>query len=269
MTTRFVEPIMQALDDTGTAVQGSRLLFYEQGTTTFLDTYQESGEVLPNTNPVESVAGGRFPNIFLQEANYTVRFTIPINGVDTDVWTVDITGISVPFASESVFGITRYATPSEMQAGVVTDRTATVQRITQDIVLDASRIQSGTFNSARLPAATTTTQGATILADETDITNGTAGKVVDASQLQAAINSITQGGIIIRLQNNINTSGAVPGNQNEAFYQTIGGINRPDGGFLSDLANSEQNESYPEFVKWATIEYSLDGGDTFVTAEDA
>ena len=41
MSTRFQEPIMQALDDTGTAVGGSRLFFYAQGTTTFLDTYQD------------------------------------------------------------------------------------------------------------------------------------------------------------------------------------------------------------------------------------
>ena len=157
MTTRFVEPIMQALDDTGTAIEGARLFFYAIGTTTFQDTFQDSDETLPNSNPVETVAGGRFPNIWLQELEYTVRFTIPVNGVDTDIWSVDITGVSIPFASESVFGIVRYATPSEMQAGVVTDRVATVQRITQDVVLDTSRIQSGTFNAARLPAATTTT----------------------------------------------------------------------------------------------------------------
>ena len=268
MTTRFVEPIMQALDDTGTAVQGSRLFFYEQGTTTFLDTFQDEDEILPNTNPVETVAGGRFPNIFLQETGYTVRFTVPLNGVDVDVWTVDITGVSVAFASESTFGIVRYATPSEMQAGVVTDRVATVQRITQDVVLDAARIQTGTFGAARLPAATTITQGAVIAADAADITAGTADRFVAADQLKAAIDGIVDGGIIIRIVANDVQTGQTPEGPGWIGDEATSPF-RPDGGILSDVhAIGGGGENRIDQLRYALIEYSTDGGDTFTPALD-
>lgn len=270
MTTRFVEPIMQALDDTGTAIQGSRLFFYVQGTTTFLDTFQDEEETLPNANPVESVAGGRFPNIWLQEENYTVRFTIPVNGVDTDIWTVDITGISIPIASEAAFGTTRYATPAEMQAGAVTDRTATVQRITQDIVLDTARIQTGTFNAARLPTATTITQGAVIAADSADITAGTADRFVDASQLKAAIDSIVVGGIIIRIVANDVETGQTPEGTNTWIGDEATSPFRPTGGILSDVhVTGNGGENRNDQNRYALIEYSTNGGDTFTTAVDA
>lgn len=268
MSTRFQEPIMQALDASGTAVVGSRLFFYEQGTTTFLDTYQDQALTLPNANPVETATGARFPNIWLQELDYTVRFTIPQNGVDVDVWTVDITGVSIPLASESTAGIVRLATPAEMAAGINASVVPSVLRVTQDIVLDTARIQTGTFNAARLPAATTVVQGATILADEADITAGNAGKVVDAAQLKAAIDGL-QVGVLLRIIAN-NTETGVSPEGTSWIGDNATSPTRPTGGILSDThAVGGGGENRIDQLRYALVQWSVNSGDTWTTAEDS
>ncbi len=268
MTVRFSEPIMQALNDLGVAAVGSRLFFYEQGTTTFLDTFQDQALTLPNTNPVESANGARFPDIWLQEADYTVRFTVPTNGVDTDVWTVDVTGVNIPTATETTSGIVRFATTAEVAAGTLDNVVASVLKITQDIVLDTSRIQSGTLNAARLPSASTSVQGAVVRADSADITAGTVGAVVDAAQLKAAIEAITGGGIIIRIIANDIETGQSPQGTSWIGDNASGPV-RPTGGILSDVhVTGGGGENRTDRLRYAIIQYSTDGGDTFTDALD-
>ena len=285
MAARFNQPIMQALDDTGTAVVGSHLFFYEVGTTTFQDTYQDEALSIVNTNPVTAVTGGRFPDIWLQDEDYTVRFANVENGVDVDVWTTDVTGVSIAAATETTAGIARFATVAEMQLGTSTTIMASVQRITQDVVLGASRIQSGVFGAARLPAATTTLQGATRLADQAAIDAGTAGRVVDAEQLkvlQDEIDTLQAGAgdvtaeidaavaaaiadIGMRVVFIADTSTNASGTAIQSYFSTIT-TGRPDGGFVSDFRQSENNESFVETVRYATVQFTVDGGSTFTTA---
>lgn len=267
MSTRFVNPIMQALDDTGVAVGGSRLFFYALGTTTFQDTFQDQALTLPNSNPVETDAGGRFPDIWLQELEYTVRFTIPQNGIDVDEWTVDITGITIPVATETTAGIVRFGTTAEVVAGTSASLAASILNITQDIVLNTARIQSGTFNAARIPTATTSVKGAVIRADAADITNGTADRVVDAAQLKAAIDGVT-GDILLRIIPNNTETGAAPTGTRWIGDDATAPL-RPDGGILSDVhAVGGGAENRTDQVRYALIQFSVDGGDTWTTAED-
>lgn len=62
---RFVMPNQFAVNPSGVPYVGGQLFFYATGTTTYQDTYQDSGLTIPNTNPVVADSGGYFGNIFL------------------------------------------------------------------------------------------------------------------------------------------------------------------------------------------------------------
>jgi hypothetical protein len=268
MSTRFQQPIMQALDDTGVAVVGSRLFFYDIGTTTFLDTYQDRELTTPNSNPVEAVAGGRFPDIWLQEQDYTVRFTIPNNGVDVDVWSVDITGVSLTAASVTTAGIVRLATVAEMIAGVHATAVPSVQNVTQNIKLDAARIQSGIFNSARLPTATAIAQGAVLIADAADILAGTAGRMVDAAQLAAATGTLSTNILLRIVANNTETGQAPTGTS--WIGDSATSPTRPNGGVISDVhVVGGGGENRSDQLRYSLVEWSINNGVSWTAAPDS
>lgn len=52
MATLITLPLFRVFDGSGAPLAGGKLYFYEAGTTTPKDTYADSGEVTPNTNPV-------------------------------------------------------------------------------------------------------------------------------------------------------------------------------------------------------------------------
>ena len=65
MANRFNLPGSQELDGNGDPYSGSKLYFYETGTSTPLDTYSDSALSSANANPVVADANGRFSDIFL------------------------------------------------------------------------------------------------------------------------------------------------------------------------------------------------------------
>ncbi len=65
----------QFFDGVGFPEAGSKLYFYESGTTTLATTYSDSAETIPNPNPVIMDAEGRMPDIF---------FSGQLKGVLTD-----------------------------------------------------------------------------------------------------------------------------------------------------------------------------------------
>lgn len=86
---RFLEPIMQALDTAGISIPGAKLYFYEKGTTTPQDTFTDDTLTTANTNPVIANGSGRFGDIFLLSAQYTVQFD---DENDVNIWTSNVDG---------------------------------------------------------------------------------------------------------------------------------------------------------------------------------
>lgn len=61
----------------GEILPGTKLYWYESGTSTPLATYSNEALTTPNTNPVLSDSEGRFPSIWLQDASYKLVMELP------------------------------------------------------------------------------------------------------------------------------------------------------------------------------------------------
>jgi len=191
MSTRFFNPIFQALDDAGVARTDGTLTFFSKGTTTKLDTFQDAALTIPNSNPVVTKAGARMPDIWLQDTDYTALFQIG----GEEVWTADVSGAVVPVASEASAGLVRLATASEMQSGVATDAVPTVARVTSGIQIDTAQIVSGIFDPSRLPSASETAKGAVELATQAEMDSGTTGLVPDAAKIKTFVDAAVSGAL--------------------------------------------------------------------------
>lgn len=75
-------PAMQYQSLLGSPLAFAEAHFYETGTTTPVDTYQDSGFVNPHTNPVVANAQGIFPPIFYNPALGLVRCKLIAAGGD-------------------------------------------------------------------------------------------------------------------------------------------------------------------------------------------
>lgn len=84
--TRFVLPQWQLLKDNLSALEAGKLEFYQAGTSTPLDTYEDRALSTPHPNPVVADAAGRFDEIFLADDEYKVVLKTA-NGAT--VWTAD------------------------------------------------------------------------------------------------------------------------------------------------------------------------------------
>lgn len=71
---RYLDVLSQAAGKNGQALVGATLGFFEAGTTTPLDTFQDEELTILNTNPVVADGEGRFPDIFLKPQKYFVEF---------------------------------------------------------------------------------------------------------------------------------------------------------------------------------------------------
>lgn len=107
---RFVMPNQFFVTTAGVPAVGYLLYFYETGTNTPQNTYQDAAYTTPNANPVTADANGDFGNIFLLASpSYRVELTDP-NGVQ--VWTMDPvgpnagggTGGQVPIGAQLPYG---------------------------------------------------------------------------------------------------------------------------------------------------------------------
>ena len=86
MANRFFNPNEQFCDGTGTPYAGGSLAFYASGTSTPLNTYQDSALTIANTNPVVLDSTGRAGSIFLQNLAYKVVLSDVNNN---QIWTED------------------------------------------------------------------------------------------------------------------------------------------------------------------------------------
>lgn len=93
MADRFPNPVPQFLDDSGNPVPNGKLFFYENGTTTFKDTFADVNLTIPNDNPVLLSGSGRVPNIFYNgtaRVKFTNEVGLPPTG--TQFWDRDAVG---------------------------------------------------------------------------------------------------------------------------------------------------------------------------------
>lgn len=98
---RFYAPVFYAPSETGAPLAGALLYFYESGTTTPLNTYQDDELSTPNENPVVANAAGQFvAEIFLLPQSYKVVLT-DANGVQ--IWSKDPVS---PFVPETLATVT-------------------------------------------------------------------------------------------------------------------------------------------------------------------
>ena len=91
--TRLTNPVPQYLDDNGDPLPYGLLYFYEAGTSTPKDTFNDPEETVANTNPVVLDAAGRAPTIF-----YTGLARVVLRTAAGDqVWDVDEVGSGTAF----------------------------------------------------------------------------------------------------------------------------------------------------------------------------
>ncbi len=86
MANRFFNPNEQFCDGSGLPYAGGSLAFYASGTSTPLNTYQDSGLSIANTNPVVLDSTGRAGSVFLQNLAYKVVLSDANNN---QIWTED------------------------------------------------------------------------------------------------------------------------------------------------------------------------------------
>lgn len=91
--TRYVTPNQFAVAATGAPLVGGLLYFYETGTNTPQNTYQDVGLTTPNPNPIPADSAGQFGNIFLLTSPaYRVTLT---DAAGVQMWTMDPVGPGV------------------------------------------------------------------------------------------------------------------------------------------------------------------------------
>ena len=86
MPTRLLSPGYQEFDANGKPAPGALLYTYEAGTSTPKVTYSDAGLTIPNANPVEADAGGRFGPVFAEAGDYRL---IMKTAAEVTLWTAD------------------------------------------------------------------------------------------------------------------------------------------------------------------------------------
>lgn len=81
------DPLYQAMDANGLPLSGATLTFYRAGTSSKINTYQNSQATTPHTNPVVADSAGKFPPIFHTTAS-AYKFILK-NASGVTVQTVD------------------------------------------------------------------------------------------------------------------------------------------------------------------------------------
>lgn len=106
----YYTPQVQEQDSSGDPLAGAKLYYYEPGTTTLKDVYQDAGFVTAHTNPVVADAAGRFDPIYLN-GSYKVKLT---DSDDTEIWTED--NISAGTSSDFFATTTSISTTTQIDS---------------------------------------------------------------------------------------------------------------------------------------------------------
>lgn len=260
---RYNTPIVQGFDAAGVGSENARLSFFAIGTTTFQDTFQDEALTIPNENPVTPDTGPYFPDIFLQDLDYTVRFQVknPETGEFEQKWVTDIAGTQIADATESSKGIVELATAAEVASGS-TVNVIQAQHVDQ-FAIAATQI-TGTLASSNIPASTTTAIGGVETATQTEMDNGTVGVFPDAATIFAFVNAqIAAGGgatfddFALRLSSSSSDSGQVS-EGTKWINETQS--NRPAGGVMTDQHNVGGGaENRTDENRYRVVEWTSDG----------
>lgn len=90
---RYVTPNQFAVSAAGVPLAGALLYFYETGTNTPQNTYQDAALTIANANPIVADSAGQFGSVFLLSSpNYRVTLT---DASGTQIWTMDPVGPGV------------------------------------------------------------------------------------------------------------------------------------------------------------------------------
>lgn len=268
---RYFNPIVQAFDDAGVASEKARLFFYEIGTTTFQATFQDESLTIPNENPVTPENGSFFPDIFLQDLDYTVRYQVvdPDTGEFEQLWSTDISGTNIATATESSAGIVQLATSAQVAAG--TGVNVIQAQYVDQMTIDAGQV-AGVLAAANMPASTTTSIGAVETATQAEMDAGTAGVFPDAAAIFAFVNAAVSSGVGDTFANfdiRVNTTAfdttSVP--EGTSFLEAVTG-GRPVGSFVVDERNTGGGaENRTDRLRYRQLAWS-DDGVTYTLATD-
>lgn len=111
--------LIVTIDNDFEVAGGAKLFVYEAGTSTLIDTYSDAALTIPNPNPVEADANGRFGAIFLAADDY--KFICKSNDEGTTFFTQDDYTIddTLTFSGGLVEsgGVVQLATSVNLQTG--------------------------------------------------------------------------------------------------------------------------------------------------------
>jgi hypothetical protein len=179
MATLF-DKYVQLVNSAGVPISGAKLYFYQAGTTTDIEVYQDSGEVTPHAQPVVADASGIFPAIYVANATYKVVFK---TAADVTILTVDNITLGQSVFSDADF--------------TIQDNADT----TKQVKFQASGITTGTTRTYTLPdasgtlilsssTASETSAGIVELATDAETQTGTdTARAITPANLTTAANS--------------------------------------------------------------------------------
>ncbi len=200
---RFILPYQRVDDSNGHPLDGAKLFFYEEGTSTPKNTYSDEDFVTPNENPVIADSQGQFGDIFLdgvyrtelKDKNDVTQPDYPADGVGEDVNILK----DKELIADSILFIDETDVTKKMQFDVSGTSTGTTRILT---VQDEDQVLVGRATTDTLENKTTTdlilngtntvngTVTGTAIKDEDDMASDSAVHLATQQSIKAYVDSI-------------------------------------------------------------------------------
>jgi hypothetical protein len=181
----------RALDNSGNAMSGAKLYFYEDGTTTPLATYSDEALTTANTNPVVADSSGYFGEIYLKtDEQYKVVLK---TSAGVTIWTVDDITAS-QLVSDSFEARIGQAATNPLDYGAIGDGVANEVSYVQTAIDAATGVVDllgKTYRCDSVIAINSGETGVVIKNGTLDFSNSTAGSNVYIYGTIGSANSLT------------------------------------------------------------------------------